>query len=302
MSPAAKAAADLRAEADHKARAEVAAAAKAEKAVRNVKPKRHFADTPVPEVRSGRTSPAAQARSYLAASLATGIEAIARAQSDIALSSDEAKMVLQLEDDRKRLKEFKATDRKIEAKAAMLPFYEGWIAGFMANAKHEAGPMDQVFTQLLAWTIDVGAYDAALPMIEHALDLGLDMPGHFNRDVVTFAIDEISDAALFAFDLGGERASTFEAGILPKLQDLVEVYEVDLHDEVEAKLFKAIGRAILAGADDANPVALRARQQSALAAYQSAIAKHERVGVKKDIERLERELKKSDPAATPPAA
>lgn len=300
MSPAAKAAAAAKAEADHNARAEAAAAAKAAKAASRPKTQRHFAAPPAAEVRFGRTSPAAQARTRI---IATGIEAIAKAMnSDINLSTDEAKIVLQLEANRKQLKEYKATDRKIEAKVQMLPFYSGWVAGFMDQAKHEASPMDQVFSQLLAWTIDIGAYGAALPMIEYALQNNIEMPAGFQRDVATFAIDQICEAALFAFDLGDDQAREFDASVLPMLQDLVIDHEIDLHDEVEAKLLKAIGRACLVAADPTDIDGLRARQQSALASYRAAIAKNERVGVKKDIEKLERELKKTDPAAATSAA
>lgn len=301
MSPAARAAAAAQAEAKQKAQAEAEAAAKAVKSAAAKKPVRNFKDTPVPEIRSGRTSPAAQARAFLAASVGASALAAAQQHNDIALTSDEAKVVVQLEADRKALKDIKSTDRKVEAKRTMLPAYQGWIEGVMAAGKAERGPLDQVFTQLLAWTIDTGDYLAALPMLEHAMTYGLDMPAHFNRDPITFAIDQISEAAISLYDLGGDTKG-FDAGVLPMLQDLVVDHEVDLHDEVEAKLHKAIGRAILAEANDDDAEDLRKRQESALAAYQAAIAKNERAGVKKDIEKLQRALKKTDPAAENPAA
>ncbi len=301
MSPAARAAAAAKAEAEKKAQAQAAEAAKAAKATAPKKAVRNFKDTPVPEFRSGRTSPAAQARAFLAASVGASALSAVQQQNDIALTSDEAKVVVQLEADRRALKDIKATDRKIEAKRLMLPAYKGWINGVIAAGKAEPGPLDQVFTQLLAWTIDIGDYLAALPMLEHAMTFGLAMPAHFNRDPITFAIDQISDAAINHYELG-LNADAFDAAVLPMLQDLVKDHDVDLHDEVEAKLFKALGRAILADANPDDAEDLRNRQQSALDAYMAAIAKHDRVGVKKDIEKLQRELKKSDPAPGNPEA
>lgn len=305
MSPAARAAAKARAEAEQQAEAQAAAAAKAAKAATARKPVRHFKEPPAAQIRFGRTSPAAQAKAFLTTSTGIAVLAAAQQSGDIDLSSADTQLVLQFEADRKHLKDIKATDRKIEAKRQMLPFYKGWIDGFMAAATHEKGPFDQIFTQLMAWTIDTGDYLSALPMLEHVMDLGLDMPAHFNRDPITFAIDQICEAALTAFDLGGDYAKGFDAGILPALQDLVKQHEVDLHDEVEAKLFKTLGRAIMHDAerlDEGDVAARRASQQAALDAYRTAFTKHDRVGVKKDIEKLERELKKSDPAAAPPAA
>ncbi|MNI25994.1 Phage small terminase subunit [compost metagenome] len=216
---------------------------------------------------------------------------------DIELSPDVAKIVLQLEADIRRLKEIKATDRKVEAKIQMMPAYRAWCDGVLAAGKVDPSPLDQVFTTIMAWTIDIGDYMTALPMLEHAMLHKLDMPAGFSRDPITFAIDQICEDAIRVYDAGGEAASTFEAGVLPMLQDLVRDHDVDLHDEVEAKLHKAIGRAIMAGADPENEPDLLQRRKSALVEYQAALAKDERVGVKGDIAKLHRELKKAEPDA-----
>ena len=256
------------------------------------------AQQPVPPPQPGRLSPAAQRRAYLVASsagavlAASGLSGEQTSAQDIPLSADVARIVIQLEDDRRRLKEIKATDRKVEAKRQMLPAYKGWCDGVLAAGKGERGPLDQVFTTIMAWTIDVGDYMTALPMLEHALTYGLDMPAQFNRDPITFAIDQICEEAIRLYDLGLAKEAGFEAAVLPMLQDLVKDHDVDLHDEVEAKLHKAIGRAVLAEANADDAADLKARQQTALHAYLAAIEKCPRVGVKKDIERLQRALNK----------
>jgi len=257
------------------------------------------AEKPVPSPQPGRTSPAARRKAYLVASAAgavlaaSGLSADVSPMDDISLSPDVAKIVIQLEDDRRRLKDIKATDRKVEAKRLMLPAYKGWCDGVLAAGAGERGPLDQVFTTIMAWTIDVGDYMNALPMLEHTMIHGLDMPAQFNRDPITFAIDQICEEAIRLYDLGVAKEAGFEAAVLPMLQDLVKDHDVDLHDEVEAKLHKAMGRAVLAEANEEDAADLKARQETALRAYMTAIEKCPRVGVKKDIERLQRALSKA---------
>ena len=256
-------------------------------------------EKPVPSPQPGRISPAARRRAYLVASgagavlAASGLTAEATTMDDISLSPDVAKIVIQLEDDRRRLKDIKATDRKVEAKRLMLPEYKGWCDGVMAAGKGERGPLDQVFTTIMAWTIDVGDYMTALPMLEHTMIHGLDMPAQFNRDPITFAIDQICEEAIRLYDLGLAKDAGFDAAVLPMLQDLVADHDVDLHDEVEAKLHKALGRAVLAEANEEDAADLKARQETALREYLVAIEKCPRIGVKKDIERLQRALTKA---------
>ncbi|MCZ4107599.1 phage terminase small subunit [Brevundimonas diminuta] len=298
--------AKARAEEAAKEKADAAAQAQAA-ALKKARPKlrpqtRAMADVPTP--RPGRASPAAQRRAFLIASsagrvlAASGVAVSETAvNDDIELSPDVAKVVLQLEADIRRLKEIKATDRKVEAKIQMMPAYRAWCDGVLAAGKVDPSPLDQVFTTIMAWTIDIGDYMTALPMLEHAMLHKLDMPAGFSRDPITFAIDQICEDAIRVYDAGGEAASTFEAGVLPMLQDLVRDHDVDLHDEVEAKLHKAIGRAIMAGADPENEPDLLQRRKSALLEYQAALAKDERVGVKGDIAKLHRELKKAEPDA-----
>lgn len=315
MSIAAQARARAEAAAKKKAEAETqsAAAALAKRRPAKIKPALRPAPS-VPDINPNRVSPAAQRRRFLIASSAGAVLAASGIAIDVDADNDDTplspeaqKVIFQLQEDRRRLKEFKATDRKVEAKVAMLPAYRGWCDGVLAAGQGERGPLDQIFTTIMAWTIDVGDYMTALPMLEHAVKYKLDMPSGFNRDPITFAIDQICEEAIRVYDLGGDAAKVFAAGSLPMLQDLVEDHDIDLHDEVEAKLFKATGRAIMAGADLENEDDLRQRREQTLKVYQRALEIHERCGVKKDIEKLNRELNKAaggaDPAKqnTPPA-
>lgn len=306
MSIAARIKAQAEAEAKAKAEAEASKEAAVLAKARPAKAKPVNRPAPaVPSPQPGRSSPAARQRAFLIASSAGSILAASGifldesgANDDAQLSGDVAKIVLQLQADRRSLKDIKATDRKILAKTLMLPAYAGWRDGVLAAGAGERGPLDQVFTTIMAWTIDVGDYMAALPMIEHAVRNKLDMPSGFNRDPITFAIDQICEDAIRIYDLGGDPAKDFPAGVLPMLEDLVDDLDIDLHDEVEAKLHKALGLAIMAGANPDDEDDLRQRRQQTLKAYLRAIEIFPRVGVKKDIERLQRELRKGQSDTT----
>lgn len=297
-----------RAEATARERDQAAASAAADQAKARpakIKPALEPAP-PVPTIAPARVSPAARQRAFLIASSAGAILAASGialdetgANDDAELTGEVAKVVLQLQADRRALKEIKATDRKVAAKIGMLPAYAGWRDGVLAAGAGERGPLDQVFTTLMAWTIDVGDYMAALPMVEHAVVHKLDMPSDFNRDPLTFAIDQICEDAIRAYDQGEDAAKTFPAVVLPMLQDLVKDHDVDLHDEVEAKLHRALGMAILAGAKPDDEDDLRQRQVQTLRAYQRAYDINPRVGVKKDMDRLKRELTKAAAAKAP---
>ncbi|WP_375592103.1 phage terminase small subunit [Chitiniphilus eburneus] len=201
----------------------------------------------------------------------------AEAQHHARLSAYEQQLA-QLHDHRRRLKDAKALARKIELKRQFLPEYAAWIQGVLAG---DHGAQDEVFITCLVWTMDVGDWTAALHMAEYALRHGLVLPDHYKRDLATLVAEEVADAALKPGGLGVPLDSLIEAELLTK--------DHDLHDQVRAKLRKAIGFAFRE----------RGEAASALEYLKQALSLFEQVGVKKDIERLERELK-SPPAGGKP--
>src|SRR5690606_6740277 len=99
-------------------------------------------------------------------------------------------------------------------------------------------------------------------------------------------------------------ARAFPAAVLPMLQDLVDTYDEDLHDEISAKLQRAIGMAIMAGANIEDEEDLRVRREQTLRCYLRALELNPKVGVKKQVEQLQRQLAKAGAGSTgsnPPA-
>ena len=190
-------------------------------------------------------------------------------------------MLAQLAEHRRRLKQVQSIERKIEAKRAMLPDYAPWVEGVLAG---DAGVQDDVLMTVLVWRIDTGDLAGALPLAEYALRHKLSLPDQYHRPLACLIAEESADLAL------RQIAAEQPVDVASLVAVLTLTAEQDMPDEVRARLLKALGYA-LRDSDKAG----------ALSYLQQALARHEKVGVKKDIERLERELKKEGPADSPPA-
>lgn len=200
-----------------------------------------------------------------------------------------AQIRTQLADHKRSLKALQSVERKIELKRTLLPEYDAWIGGvFDAERDTGQGVQDEVFTTTMLWRIDVGDFGHALEMAAYAMRWQLAMPEHIQRDLPTLVTEEISEAAIRAF--GADEP--FPGKILMDVAALTNAS--DMHDQVRAKLYKALGLEIARRVDDGDDgVAggVRARLEAGLAHLRRAVALNPKAGVKKDIERLERALK-----------
>lgn len=188
-------------------------------------------------------------------------------------------MLVKLAEDKRRLHELQSIERRIEVKRTLLPEYVSWIDGVLAGNQ---GVQDDVLMTVMVWSIDVGDYERALTIAGYAIDHKLAMPDQYKRSTGCLIAEEIADQALRGKD-----------GISAELTSWLTVAQMlttteDMPDEVRAKLAKAIGYGLDQGGAKAE----------ALEQLRRALELHAKVGVKKDIERIEREIKN---LATPPA-
>jgi hypothetical protein len=206
-------------------------------------------------------------------------------------------MLLQLHEDRRRLHDIQSVEKKVALKRELLPAYAAWIEGAL-TAGRETGRavQDEVIVNVMPWLIDVGAYEQAIIVAEHVLRFRLVMPERFKRTPACYVTEEIAEAAIAASSAG----TGFSIYVLLRLEEIVEGH--DMPDEVRAKLHKAIGLELARQADAASPdddtlIAgfVPATRTEALARLNRAFALNPKVGVKKQIESLERALKKDVP-------
>ena len=179
-------------------------------------------------------------------------------------------MLVKLAEDKRRLKDIQSIERKIDVKRQLLPEYQPWLEGVILG---NSGQQDDVFMTVLVWTIDTGDLEAAIPLADYAIRNNLAMPDQYQRTTACVIAEEAADLAL--------KGNAIDVILLQAVAGLTADH--DMPDEVRAKLHKAIGYALR----DAGQL-VEARERLAY-----ALQLHDKVGVKKDIERLDTQLKNS---------
>lgn len=202
-------------------------------------------------------------------------------------------MLYKLAEDRRRLKQIQSIQSKIALKAQLLPDYQAWIDGALAGGK---GAQDDVLTTVLVWSIDAGEYNRALQIAGYVVQHKMTLPDQYERDIPTMLLDEFS-SAYFHGKLADDPVSGVR--ILSEVNALTQTH--DAPDQARAKLYKALAYAQIAvtksgQADDKAALSESELEtaRAALANLTKALGLYEGVGVKKDIDQLERRIKKSD--------
>jgi len=190
----------------------------------------------------------------------------------------------QLIQDRLRLKIIQGNEAKAKLKVQLLPTYEPYVEGVLAGGN---GAQDEVMTTLMVWAIDAGAFPDALKIASYVLKHNLIMPDRFARTTGCLIAEEVAEAALKAQKAGG----AFDLQTLLETEQLTR--EQDMPDEARAKLHLAIGRGLATQVPDET---VSAEQLETLKAARDnltrAIELHTSCGGKKDLERVDRLLKK----------
>lgn len=179
-------------------------------------------------------------------------------------------------EDVRRLSDIQSIERKIEAKRELLPNYESYVQGVLDGGK---GQQDDVLMTLMVWYLDVGELETAMDIAEYAANHGLETPDRYQRTTATLVAEEVAD-----FALKMDKEAENQEAVLAQVQRCRALFEnADMHDQVKAKLFKAEGSIL----DNIGG------PSGALACYERALKLNDKIGVKKDIERLKKELKNS---------
>lgn len=197
-------------------------------------------------------------------------------------------MLAQLGEHKRQLKQIQSVERKAEAKRKMLPEYSAWVAGVLDA---DSGVQDDVFMTVLVWSIDAGDFATALPMAAYALRHKLSMPDQYQRTTACLIAEEFANMVLKA----PEASCPEDAVALTEVEALVS--DQDMPDEVRAKLHKALGYALIHAGTGFDDSTVNGMREEALPHLRRALELHDKSGVKKDIERIEREIKNAANAA-----
>lgn len=191
-------------------------------------------------------------------------------------------MMAALYDARMALKKVKSTEAKVAMKRELLPQFDAYVEGVLAAGK---GASDEVVTTVMIWRFDIGDLEGALAIGRYAIKHDLDTPDRFERDTPSLIAEQLAEEVLAQLERANEDEShalgVRLSSIVSGARDLID--GIDMHDQISAKFHKAYGYALRAGG---SPVA-------AVEQLKRALELNDRAGVKRDIENLEREIKKN---------
>ncbi|WP_058910968.1 terminase endonuclease subunit [Entomohabitans teleogrylli] len=194
-----------------------------------------------------------------------------REQTPLRHASAYEQMLVKMAADCRALKNIRSVERKADKKRELLPFWLPWVTGVLEKG---TGAQDDILMTVMLWRLDVGDITGALEIARYALRCGLAMPGRHERPVPYLLAEEVALAALRARDAGQPVA------VCQLLETLALTTADDMPDQVRARLHKVTGLVLR---DNGQPA-------DALAHLQRAMQLDRGAGVKKEIERLGREL------------
>ncbi|APG20015.1 terminase [Kosakonia radicincitans] len=189
-------------------------------------------------------------------------------------------MLVKLAADRRTLKGIHSKERKAEKKRELLPLYLPWVAGALENG---TGAQDDILMTVMLWRLDAGDIPGALEIARYALRHNLSMPEPHTRTAPYMLAEEVALAVLRARDAG---EPVDMAGIL---ETLALTRTADMPDEVRSRLHKVAGLTLRDAGQPAD----------AMTHLQRANQLDRNAGVRKDIERLTRELNPKPAPKTP---
>lgn len=194
------------------------------------------------------------------------------------------RMLLLLDTHQQQLRNTQSMEARADMKRKLLPEYSAYLAGLVEAG---ASQQDNVLVTLMLWHFDCALIGTALALAEVALASKMAMPEQHRRNLATVVVEETADLLL----AGKGADSPSEArGYLDLADTLTE--GADMPDPVRAKLLKAKGRALRAEEfGEGEELEAIARDEQALATLKRALELDKNVGVKKDIEQLERQIK-----------
>ncbi|MBJ7581624.1 terminase [Aeromonas veronii] len=219
------------------------------------------------------TSPALRSKQRKLAAL----QGAANPQFDQVAANAYELQLMQLAEHRRTLKGIQSIERKIDAKRTMLATYKPWIDGLLAA---DRGGQDDVLVTIMLWHLDTGDLEGAFNMADYVIRHGLNTPDQYDRTAPTLIAEEVADTAIKLQEAGTGPSY----GLLSAYLELLK--ESDMFDQVHAKLHKAVGRAALA----------EGFKEPAAEHYRRALELHDKVGIKKELEVLERDIKKEKEA------
>lgn len=187
-------------------------------------------------------------------------------------------MMAMLYQHKRMLKSIKSVQAKGIKKREILGEYVPYIQGAL---EADTGNPDEVLMTWLTWAIDAHELDLALLLAEYGIRHDLKLPDRFQRSIDMVLVEEVCDIEIKEPD-----ANLADLNQMQRLYQMVNKF--DMHDQVRSKLHKVMG--------------LKLEHQwpeAALEHLKLAVKFNDRAGVKKDINRIEKELAEKEQKKEP---
>ncbi|PKP91446.1 MAG: terminase [Alphaproteobacteria bacterium HGW-Alphaproteobacteria-16] len=244
-----------------------------------------------------RLTPAQRLMQRRHATVAAGGSPRARGGAQQAATTAYRLQLAELGDCLRQLKQIQAREAKIARKRELIATFDPWVAGILDAHRSGAAPVqDDIVLTMMVWSLDIEDHDRALPLIGYVLENDLDMPERYTRTAPTVIAEIAADSAIARIGLG----EIPDLGFLTLVEEMTS--EKDMIDEVRAKLHKSIGLTLTAiaaaPADEADAEAenraggRRAALAAAVPHLKRALHLHSKAGVKKELDKAERQLAK----------
>lgn len=238
-------------------------------------------------------SPALAHRQRTLASLASGKQAaVALPEIDDAnpAAVEYRQLLAALHNDLRTLHDVQSVQEKIARKRTMIDTYLPWVNGALDAGAEGRAVQDEIVVTIMIWALDIHNWPLALDLGDHVLAHGLALPERYKRTPACLLVEEVADAAKADIE-----AVPFDA--LQRVGLMADSH--DMPDQVKAKLLRACGLSLADQAAKFDPTAEDAVAggkpaliAAAIDALKRAIMFDRNVGVKKQVEQLEREAKK----------
>ncbi len=196
-------------------------------------------------------------------------------------------LLIALGNDLNTLRNIRAMDGKIKAKADMIGRYAAWVRGAIDAGKDGNAIQDDIIGYVMIWALDLEQWDYALEIAMHMFKHDLSLPERFNNNVATLLVDEVADSQL-------KRQIDVPKPIIQKVVEMT--MDEDITDQANAKLHRVLGDKLAddyENYDEDNPPTggRHGMLKTILKCYNNALKLNAKVGVKTEIKRFEKMLK-----------
>lgn len=214
------------------------------------------------------------------------------------VATEYQQLLAALHENLRTLHGIESIENKIAFKAKAIDAYLPWCEGALTIDEGTHAPQDEIVVTMMIWALDIARWELALDLAQHITSHGLQMPAHYHRGAAGMVVSEMADAAI-------EATGTIPHELLERARFFANSF--DMKDNYRARLHRALGDSRAHQAENFDPTADSAMAggkpalvDAALGDYRRALKLDSNVGVKKQIEQLEREAKKLAAAASVP--